>query len=310
MKKKISVIFSFKNEEKNLTELIKRITKVLDAHASNYSYELIFVNDSSTDNSLSILLEQQKLFPIVIINLSRTFGFVSGVFAGLDHSNADLLIYMDSDLQDPPELIPELLKKYEDGFDVVHTHRVKRRGENFFKMYLTKKAYKLINFLSDIDLPIEVGDFKLISRRVVDELRNFKEVNPYLRGLSVWIGFKQTIVPYIREPRYSGITHFPLFEFAPLAEMFRGITSFSTKPLLFGIFSGTISVFFSIILSVYILYNKIIGTAVPGSSGIIIAICFFSGVILINLGFIGLYISKIHEQTKKRKRYIVREIIK
>jgi dolichol-phosphate mannosyltransferase len=310
MKKKISFIFSFKNEEKNLNELVTRVAKVFETNPPIYSYELIFVNDCSTDSSLSILLELKKIFPITIINLSRTFGFVSGVFAGLDYSNSDILIYMDSDLQDPPELIPELLKKHEEGFEVVHTHRTFRKGENFFKMYLTKKAYQLINFFSDINLPIEVGDFKLVTRKVAEELRNFQEVNPYLRGLSVWIGFNQAIVPYVRQPRYSGSTHFPLLKLAPFGELLRGITSFSTKPLLFGILSGLVAVLLSIILSIYVLYNKIIGASIPGSSGIIISICFFSGVILINLGLIGVYISKIHEQTKKRKRYIIKEIIK
>lgn len=310
MQKKISVIFSFKNEERNLNELVKRVAAVLELQSSKYLYELIFINDASTDSSLNILLELQKKYPIIIINLSRTFGFVSGVFAGLDYSSADILIYMDSDLQDPPELISELIKKHEEGYEVVHTHRIKRKGENFFKMYLTKKAYELINFFSDINLPIEVGDFKLITKKVAKELCDFKEANPYLRGLSVWIGFDQAIVPYVRQPRYSGNTHFPLFELAPLGELLRGITTFSTKPLLFGILSGFVAVVLSFMLSIYVLYNKIIGIAVPGSTGIIISICLFSGIILINLGLIGLYISRIHEQTKKRKRYIIKEIIK
>ena len=195
--KLISIIFSFRNEEKNLVELIQRVKSTFKK-IDNWNYELIFVNDNSTDNSEKILIDFQKDTPINIINMSRTFGVGPCVLAGFRNALGECAIYMDSDLQDPPELIPKLIKEYENGAEVVHTVRSKRLGENKVKMFITKLAYKVINYFSDIDLPIEAGDFKLISKKVLDIIINQKEFDPYIRGLSVWAGFKQSFVKYNR----------------------------------------------------------------------------------------------------------------
>ncbi|MBD1164135.1 glycosyltransferase family 2 protein, partial [Pelagibacterales bacterium SAG-MED11] len=167
--KLISFVFSFRNEEKNLNELIKRVHEEVKK-LKNYNYELIFVNDDSDDNSEIILKDLQKNFPITIINMSRTFGVGPCVLAGFKHTSGDCIVYMDSDLQDPPEIVNKLLTKYENGADVVHTIRTKRLGESRFKLLITKIAYKIINFLSDIKLPNEAGDFKLISRKALDKI--------------------------------------------------------------------------------------------------------------------------------------------
>ena len=304
----ISVIFSFRNEEDNLIELIQRVSSAL-SDVANISYELIFVNDDSNDDSLNILKEQKKHYPIKIINMSRRFGNGPCVIAGFEHSKGDAIIYMDSDLQDPPELLPKLIKKFNEGIDVVHTKRLSRAGENLIKMWITLIAYKIINLLSDINLPINSGDYKLLSRRALEAVLSSKEYDPYVRGMSVWAGFNQDVIQYHREKRYSGKTHFSIFGKGPINEFVRGITSYSAAPLYLSILFGFFSVIISIFLSIYSLYIKFAGIAAYGVSGLIIIICFFSGILLISNGFIGLYVAKIFYQVKGRPKYIVKNII-
>ena len=306
--KLLSIIFSFRNEEKNIPELIERISSTLKK-LNNWKFELIFVNDDSDDNSEKILIEKQKLYPIKIINMSRRFGTGPCVLAGLKQANGDAAIYMDSDLQDPPEIIPDLIKKFENGIDVVHTKRTKRLGESKFKMFLTKIAYLAINITSEIPLAVNVGDFKLLSKRVLKHVNSLSEYNPYIRGLSVWIGFKQDYVEYVRQGRFSGKTKFKNLWSGPLPQFLRGITSFSTAPLYIGIIIGLFTILFSLILIVYAVYSKIAGIAIPGSSGVLIAISFFSGIILMSIGIIGIYLARIYEQTQGRPRYIIKNIL-
>ena len=308
----VSIIFSFKNEEKNIPELISRTNKIFEK-LDGWKYELVFVNDASTDSSEKILEDFQKKFPIRIINMSRTFGVGPCVLAGFDNCLGECIIYMDSDLQDPPELIPELIKKYENGYDVVHTKRTKRIGESKFKLIVTNLAYNIINKLSDISLPVEVGDFKLISRRALDHIKKQNEVNPYIRGMSIWVGFNQTFVEYVREARSSGKTKQSIFSpgsfyYGPISQFIRGVTSYSIAPLYLGILLGIFAFLFSIILIIYALYIKFNGLAVQGSTGIIITVSFFSGIILITMGLIGIYVARIYEQTRGRVRYIIKEI--
>ena len=305
--KLLSIIFSFRNEEKNIPELIERISSTLKK-LNNWKFELIFVNDDSDDNSEKILIEKQKLYPIKIINMSRRFGTGPCVLAGLKQANGDAAIYMDSDLQDPPEIIPDLIKKFENGIDVVHTKRTKRLGESKLKMFLTKIAYLAINITSEIPLAVNVGDFKLLSKRVLKHVNSLSEYNPYIRGLSVWIGFKQDYVEYVRQGRFSGKTKFKNLWSGPLPQFLRGITSFSTAPLYIGIIIGIFTILFSLILIIYAVYSKIAGIAIPGSSGVLIAISFFSGIILMSIGIIGIYIARIYEQTQGRPRYIIKNI--
>ena len=311
--KLLSLIFSFRNEEQNLKELIKRLENTLNK-LNGWSYEYIFVNDDSTDNSEKILTELQNHHPIRIVNLSRKFGVAHGVLAGFEVAKGDALIYMDSDLQDPPEIIPKLIDKFNNGVDVVHTKRTKRLGEGRIKMLITSIAYRIINMTANINLPIQAGDFKLLSRRAVNNINNLKEFNPYVRGLTVWIGFNQDYVEYVREARLSGKTKF-FWVFSgnllsgPFAEFVRGATGFSTGPLFLGIFIGMLAILFSFLLIIYVLYHKFVGTAAPGASGTIIAISFFSGIILTTIGIIGVYVARIYEQTQGRPRYIIKNIV-
>jgi len=306
--KLLSIVFSFRNEEKNLYELIERVSKTMNK-LNNWNYELIFVNDASDDNSEKMLIEKQKSQNIKIINMSRRFGVGPCVLAGLENSKGDAVVYMDSDLQDPPEIIAELVKKFENGADVVHTKRSKRLGENKFKMFLTKIAYRIINKTSNIPLPVDSGDFKLLSRKAVDHVNNLREYNPYVRGLTVWIGFRQESVEYIREGRSSGKSKFNSLTSGPIAEFVRGITGYSTGPLYLGIIIGIFAILFSFILIIYALYAKFFGLAIPGSSSVIITVAFFSGTILTTIGITGLYIARIYEQTQGRPRYIIKNII-
>lgn len=308
-KKLISIIFSFRNEEENLPELLSRITKMFDSHLeSKYVLELIFVNDFSSDNSLNLLIEKSKSIPIKVLNMSRRFGVGPCVIAGLEFSKGDAVIYMDSDLQDPPELIPELIKKFETGFDVIHTQRTKRLGENVFKMGVTSFAYKIINRFADIELPINAGDFKLLSRRAVNEVLNMKEKDPYIRGLSVWVGFKQTLIPYVRQPRYSGKTQFKVLSKGPIFEFVRGVTSFSTVILFSSLLAGFFGLMISFGLILYIIIAKFNGLVTSGITTIVLTVSTLSSLILISNGILSIYVAKLFEQTKNRPLYVVESI--
>ena len=305
--KLLSVVFSFRNEEGNIEELVKRISESLEK-VENWNYELIFVNDDSTDSSEKILLDLQKKLPIKIINMSRRFGIDPCVLAGFRNAEGDAIIYLHTDLQDPPEIIPELIKKHEEGCDVVHTVRTKRKGESKFRMFVTKIAYNIINILSDINLPVQAGDYKLVSRKALNEILKQKEYRPYVRGLSVWVGFKQGFVNYEREPRGSGISKMPLLSAGPVTDFINGVTSYSLKPLYIGIFFGFFSILVSISIIIYALFLKFSNLAVPGSTSIIIAISFFSGILLFTIGIIGIYLARIFEQTKGRDQYVIKDI--
>ena len=305
--KLLSIIFSFRNEEGNIEPLVKRISTTMQK-VENWKYELIFVNDDSTDNSENILDKLQENHPIKIINMSRNFGVDPCVLAGFKNCSGDAIIYLHADQQDPPEIIPDLIKKYEEGNEIVHTVRTKRKGEGKFRMFVTKIAYSIINSLSDIDLPNQAGDYKLISKNALNEILKQKEYRPYVRGLSVWIGFKQGFVYYEREARGQGKSKMPLLSAGPITDFINGITSYSLKPLYLGVIFGFASIIISFLLILYSLYLKFSNLAIPGSTSIIIAVSFFSGIMLFTLGVMGIYLARIFEQTKGREQYIIKEI--
>ena len=305
--KLLSIVFSFRNEEGNIKPLVKRISTTMEK-IQNWKYELIFVNDDSTDKSEQILLELQKNYPIKLINMSRNFGIDPCVLAGFRNSSGDAIIYLHTDQQDPPELIPDLIKKHEEGNEIVHTVRTKRKGEGKFRMFLTKIAYKIINSLSDINLPVQAGDYKLISKKALQEILKQKEFRPYVRGLSVWVGFKQDFIFYEREARGEGESKMPLLSAGPITDFINGVTSYSLKPLYLGIVFGFVSMIISILLIIYALYLKFNNLAIPGSTSIVISISFFSGIILFTLGILGIYLARIFEQTKGRDQYVIKEI--
>ena len=294
----ISFVFSFRNEEENIPELVKRIDNTVKS-ISNCNYEMIFVNDDSKDNSLTILKKLQSKFPIIIINMSRNFGVTPCVLAGFENSKGDAVIYMDSDLQDPPELAKKMIASYRKGNDVVHTTRARREGEGAFKLWLTKKAYYIINFFSSLTLPENTGDFKLISRRAIQHILSLKEYDPYMRGLSIWVGFNQDFIIYNRDARFNGETKFPLFSKNPINEFIRGLTSYSAAPLYISLFFGFCSLVICFALIIFAFVSKILGMAAPGSSGVLIFMALFNAIILITNGLMGIYIAKIYYEVKE-----------
>ena len=310
----VSVVLSFRNEEETIPELISRLDNVLTS--LSIEYELIFVNDDSTDNSLPLLIEKAKENKrIKIVNMSRRFGVSECALAGMKYARGDAVIYMDADLQDPPEVIPQLIKEWLQGADVVYTVRTSREGETRIKLFLTKVAYRFINFSSDIDLTPEAGDFKLLSRRVVNELLKLNEKNPYLRGLVSWVGFKQVPVFYQREKRAAGETHFPLFKnffrdlltlHGPIGTFISGFTSFSILPLIIFLLTG---IFICAGVLLALTAAVILKTPLISSFGIIIAIFFMSGVQLLGIGTLGLYLGRIYHEVRNRPTYIVESTV-
>jgi len=305
--KLLSIVFSFRNEEGNIEPLVNRISTTMK-EIKNWKYEIIFVNDDSTDNSEKILLDLQKNNPIKIINMSRNFGVDPCVLAGFRNCSGDAIVYLQSDQQDPPELIPKLLEKFEEGNEIVHTVKTKRKGESKSRLFLIKIAYWIINSLSDIDLPTQAGDYKLISRKALNEILKQREFRPYVRGLSVWVGFKQEFVYYEKEARGKGESKMPLLSAGPINDFISGVTSYSLKPLYLGLIFGFSSIIISFLIVIYALFLKFNGLAIPGSTSIIISISFFSGILLFTIGIMGIYLARIFEQTKGREQYVIKEI--
>lgn len=310
---KLSVVLSFKNEEDVLPELIRRLRVVLhnerkEGHIKNH--ELIFVNDLSTDRSEQILLDLAKgNDDIKIITMSRTFGVAPCVLAGMEYSSGDLVVYMDADLQDPPEVIPELIRVWREGheIDVVHTARLSRAGESRLKLWVTHLGYRILRRFSDIELQIEVGDFKLLSKRAVNHLVTFKEKNPFMRGLVKWIGFNQTTIHYHREARFAGKTKFPLLDPQVIRHFLTSaLISFSDVPLQMATLLGLLSSLSAFGVLIHVLLEKIRGRNLPGWTAIMVAMLFLSGVQLLSIGVLGLYINSIFIESKRRPNYIVK----
>ena len=305
----ISVVLSFKNEEDTIPELIRRLRNVFDKEYKN-NFELIFVNDNSTDRSEEILMEAAKGHnDIKIINMSRTFGVSECALAGMEHASGEAVIYMDADLQDPPEVISELVKawKSSDNIDVVHTVRLSRAGESHVKLWLTKQAYKILKFVSDVNLQIEAGDFKLLSRHAVNHVIRFKEKKPFLRGLVTWIGFNQTTIYYHREARYGGKNKFPVFGYKVIQNYLNSaLISFSDLPLKLSFVTGALVSFGSLLALIYIVIQLFTSQTISWWPAILFIMLFLGGIQLITIGILGLYIYSIFIETKGRPSYIVK----
>jgi len=314
----ISVVLSFYNEERVLPELIRRLRNVFKGERQKGTiggYELVFVNDNSTDRSLDILLEEfHKEHDIIILNMSRNFGVSECVLAGMRYAKGDAVVYMDADLQDPPELVPKLIEEWEkdEKVEVVYTTRLSRAGEHPLKMLITKWGYRFINAVSEINLPVDSGDFKLLSRRAVEELLKLKEKKPYLRGLVSWIGFKQAQVFYHREERYDGRkqTKFPVLSRRVIyGYLDRALISFSDIPLKASLFLGFLVSLGALLYILVVIFQKIMGWYVPGWPAIMATMLFLGGIQLIMLGVFGLYINTIFLESKGRPNYIIKNII-
>jgi dolichol-phosphate mannosyltransferase len=302
-------VLSFRNEAAVIPELIDRLTKALDGAA--IAHELVFVNDASTDASLAILTKQRETNPrIKIVNMSRRFGVAPCVVAGMRHAKGDAVVYMDTDLQDPPELIPTLWARWREGADVVYTVRTDRRGESRAKLALTRAAYGLIARASSIDLPVEAGDFKLLSRRVVDELLALDEQDLYLRGLVTWVGFKQVAVPYERQPRAAGETHFPLLgSLGPITTLLAGITSFSHAPLVLFLVMGVVFGGLSKLVLLGMLVAWLVGSPPSAAAALVVFGVLLWSSLVFGIGVVGLYLARIHREALGRPRYIVESTI-
>lgn len=278
------------------------------------SYELIFVNDNSSDGSEQLLRQEMSKGDVVLINMTRNFGVSECVMAGMEHASGDAVIYMDADLQDPPELIPELITTWQNDpeIGVVYTTRLRRKGEHPIKMWVTKWGYRLINLISDIELPADSGDFKLLTRRVVDKLLSLKEDKPYMRGLISWVGYKQVPVYYERDARFDGRENskMPVISRKVLYYWLdRALISFSDAPLKLILLLGFLLSFISLSYIGVILIQKIMGWYVPGWPAIMSAILLSGGIQMMMLGFVGLYVGAIFRETKHRPRYLIKEVV-
>ena len=304
--KKISVIIPMYYEEEVAEECYKRMTFVLQ-NIENYDYEIICINDGSKDKTLTILenlaIKDKRL---KVLSFSRNFGHQCAVTAGLKFVTGDII---DADLQDPPELIPEMLKLWEAGNDVIYGKRKTRDGESVFKLFTAKMFYKTLNALSDVEIPKDTGDFRLVDRKVVDTINSLPEHNKFLRGLFSWVGYKQIPFQYERKERFAGKTKYPLKKMLKLAS--DGIISFSTKPLKIVGGLGIISIVISFILLIYALISYIfkLNNLSAGWTSLMLGITFFAGVQLLSLWIMSEYIARIYDESKNRPQYIIEKKI-
>ncbi|MDT8426741.1 MAG: glycosyltransferase family 2 protein [Methyloprofundus sp.] len=304
-KELLSIIIPFHNEQEVITECQYRLSDAVKS--LDIDVEMLYVNDGSKDETLNTLLAlMDKDARIKIIDLSRNFGKEVAMTAGLDAAKGDAVIVIDADLQDPPELITKMMQKWHEGFDVVYAKRIERKGESFVKKATAHLFYKLINKISDYDIPENVGDFRLMSRQAVDALSQVRERKRFMKGLFAWIGFSQTAIEYSRDPRFAGETHWnytKLFKFA-----IEGISSFTQEPLRLATYAGFITAFGAFILGLYFIIKTLLfGEAIQGFPTLITVILFFSGVQLLSIGILGEYIGHMFIESKQRPLYFIKK---
>uniref|UniRef100_A0A7V4TIC4 Glycosyltransferase n=1 Tax=Candidatus Caldatribacterium saccharofermentans TaxID=1454753 RepID=A0A7V4TIC4_9BACT len=300
---RFSVVIPVFNEEEVLPETYRRLTGVMEELSE--PYELIFVNDGSKDRSPEILDDLARKDPRVrVIHFSRNFGHQAAITAGMDYARGEAVIVIDADLQDPPEVIPEMVAKWREGYEVVYGKRAKREGETFFKRFTASFFYRFLRAMTDIDIPLDTGDFRLMDRKVVEVMRLLREKNRFIRGLVAWVGFRQAALEYVRHRRFAGTTKYPLRKMLKLA--WDGITAFSNKPLKIAAYLGFALSFLSFVYLLVIVVTKLLGkSTVPGWASLAVINLFFSGIILIILGIMGEYIGRIYDEAKNRPLYIV-----
>jgi glycosyltransferase involved in cell wall biosynthesis len=300
-----SVVIPAYNEEEVIEESYRRLKKVMDG--TGEPYELIFVNDGSRDataDKLAGLVSADK--NVKMISFSRNFGHQTAITAGMDAASGDAILIIDADLQDPPEVMPEMMEKWKAGYHVVYGKRLRRKGETFFKRFTAKIFYRILNALTDVDIPVDTGDFRLIDRKVLEALKSMPERNRYVRGLISWIGFKQTAVEYVREERFAGETKYPLRKMLKLAG--DGLTSFSYKPMKLASLLGGAVIVLSVLYFLFLLFWNIFNE--PDLSPLYIVagvIIFLNGVTMLMLGIMGAYVGRISDEVKGRPQYIVAE---
>lgn len=302
---KYSIVVPVYNEEEVIHETYRRLTEVM--RSTKEAYELLFVNDGSRDRTAEIIKEYSEQDPaVVLLDFARNFGHQIAITAGMDYARGEAVVVIDADLQDPPELILEMIEKWKQGFDVVYAKRTKRKGETYFKKQTAAMFYRFLRAMTDIDIPLDTGDFRLLDRKVCNQMNSIQEKNRFVRGLVSWVGFKQIAVEYERDERLAGESKYPLKKMLKLS--MDGITSFSYKPLKLASYAGVTLSGVGFIYLLVVLYLKLFtDSTITGWSSLIVIQLFFSGIILIILGMIGEYIGRIYDETKNRPLYIVRE---
>ncbi len=303
----VSVVAPCFNEEGVLHELYRRISQVLDG--AGESWELVLVNDGSRDRTPEIMRELHARDPRVkVIDFARNFGHQIAVTAGMDYARGDAVVLIDADLQDPPELILEMLAKWRAGYEIVYAVRTERKGETWFKRFTAKVFYRLIYKITDINIPMDTGDFRLMDRKVVNALKTMREKHRFLRGMSVWVGFRQTGVKYVRAERYAGETKYPFKKMLKFA--LDGITSFSYLPLQMATYIGFMAALLAVVGIIVTIILRLSGSqAFYGQATTLVSVLFLGGIQLISLGIIGEYLGRIYDEVKGRPLYIVRETL-
>jgi glycosyltransferase involved in cell wall biosynthesis len=303
----VSLVLPVYNEQPVLDELTRRLDEFLANMDPERKWEVIFVNDGSKDASLEMLraaCEKEPRFKLV--NLSRNFGHQIAITAGLDRAEGDAVVIMDADLQDPPEVIAEMLQRFVEGYDVVYAVRKRRHGESWFKRATAALFYRLLKRVVGVDIPTDTGDFRLMSRRAVLALRGLREANRFVRGLVAWIGFKQTAVYYDRNARFAGDTHYPLHKMLRFAS--DGIVSFSTLPLRMATVLGLLAGLIAAGVAVWVLVAVLSGAfVVPGWATLMLAVSLASSAQLLMIGVLGEYLGRIYDEVKRRPLYLVDE---
>jgi len=303
-----SIVLPLYNEEEVLPETVRRLRAVMESMGE--PFEIVMVNDGSRDGTMRIAREICAADPrIKLIAFSRNFGHQTAITAGMDHAVGQAVVIIDADLQDPPEIIPEMAAKWREGNDVVYGRRLSRQGDSWFKRISARLYYRMLRGMTTVDIPVDAGDFRLIDAKVRDALLTVPEHNRYVRGLVAWLGFRQADVGFVREKRFAGTTKYPLRKMLRLAA--DGITSFSYKPLKAGISIGVALSVFALLLALFIFISRLFDWVFmePGYASIMCVMLFFFGVVLVMLGVIGEYISRIFEEVKGRPLYIVSDKI-
>lgn len=306
-----SIVAPCFNEEKGLNELYRRICQVMDQ--TGEPWELVLINDGSRDKTPQIIRELRAGDPRVkLIDFTRNFGHQIAVTAGLDYAQGDAVIIIDADLQDPPEIILQMIDRWKQGYEVVYAVRTKRKGESWFKEFTAKLFYRIIYRITDVDIPLDTGDFRLMDRRVVEAIKQMRERHRFVRGMTSWVGFRQTGVEYVREERFAGETHYPFRKMLKFA--LDAITGYSYAPLQIATFLGFLIAGLSAVAVVLVIYARLFMGAAGqeqfhGQATTLVMVLFLGGVQLITLGVIGEYLGRIYDEVKGRPLYLVREAV-
>jgi len=303
----ISVVVPVFNEAEVLRTFYDRTSTALAA-IEGFDHEIIFIDDGSRDDSFRQMAEIAEQDPHVqVIRFSRNFGHQIAITAGLDHARGDCVAIIDSDLQDPPEVIQGMVEKWREGYDVVYGVRRTREGERALKLFTAHLFYRILGAITRVEIPADVGDFRLMSRRAVDELNRLREKDRFVRGLVAWIGFRQTGLPYDRDKRYAGETKYPMRRMIKFA--LDGIASFSTVPLKLAGWLGYATSILAFLYLVSVFVQKLMGFTVQGWATIMVAMLFLGGIQLVCLGIVGEYIGRIFNEIKPRPMYVIDEVL-